>query len=666
MITTLEPDELAEVFAKLSSLECLQLGAVKTSWRFNPAPGALVELLDRHRERGFLPISAWVRRSAQHIAEAEYPPYALGASLAQVLSLLAEHAKDSPPLAAAAADLLGTLDKTKLAKTDDPKPAALELLRAMPDAAAPVIEAAAKRNVGWAKRLHGQLARLSGQAPRAPEAAEDSLPVELRGKPFPKAPDFWSPAALPQILLHEGEALPATSMDTLAWALSKKHVPTIEAAKAVCTPASLASFAWELFVMWDSAGSPSKHKWGMNALGHFGDDECARQLTPHIRRWPGESQHQRAVSGLDVLATIGSDTAMMCLNGIAQKVRYKGLQKKAREKMDEIAERRGLTKEQLEDRLVPDLGLEDDGSMELDFGPRSFRVGFDETLTPFVFDASGKKRANLPKPGLKDDAELANEAVARFKGMKKDVRTLAKIELARLEQSMGRRDWPAADFEAFLVHHPLMFHVVRRLVWGVVDETGKPTACFRVAEDRTYADIDDEPFELDESATVGLVHRLHMSDDETARWSESFRDYELAAPFPQLDREVYRLGEGDADERAIVRFDRREVETKQLVGLQSRGWRHGTPQDAGVYYCFGKPVRGDLHAWLWFETGIGIGGLDWSDPTQLLGKIEFCREEPWGWGNSSPGAVPVESIDEVTISELLRDVESLPEVVREA
>ncbi len=56
-----------------------------------------------------------------------------------------------------------------------------------------------------------------------------------------------------------------------------------------------------------------------------------------IKVWPGESQHQRAVLGLEILKTIGSDTALMQLNGIAQKVKFKGLKDMANTIMESIA-----------------------------------------------------------------------------------------------------------------------------------------------------------------------------------------------------------------------------------------------------------------------------------------------------------------------------------------
>ncbi len=74
---------------------------------------------------------------------------------------------------------------------------------------------------------------------------------------------------------------------------------------------------------------------------------------------------------------------------------------------------------ELEDRLAPDLGLDDNGSLLLDFGPRQFTVSFDETLKPFVRDASGSRLKDLPKPNKSDDESQANDAVNRYKLLKR-------------------------------------------------------------------------------------------------------------------------------------------------------------------------------------------------------------------------------------------------------
>ncbi|KJS51024.1 hypothetical protein VM98_39430, partial [Streptomyces rubellomurinus subsp. indigoferus] len=88
----------------------------------------------------------------------------------------------------------------------------------------------------------------------------------------------------------------------------------------------------------------------------------------------------------------------------------------------------------------------------------------------------------------RDDAELAPAERKRFAALKKDVRTVAGDQIRRLEDAMvSGRSWTAEEFAQLFVGHPLLWHLVRRLVW-LAEADGTATA-FRVAEDRTLADV---------------------------------------------------------------------------------------------------------------------------------------------------------------------------------
>ncbi len=79
-------------------------------------------------------------------------------------------------------------------------------------------------------------------------------------------------------------------------------------------------------------------------------------------------------------------------------------------------------------------------------------VSFDETLKPFVRDASGSRLKDLPKPNKSDDESQANNAVNRYKLLKKDARTVAAQQVARLESAMClRRRWSPENFQLFPV-----------------------------------------------------------------------------------------------------------------------------------------------------------------------------------------------------------------------
>ncbi|WP_224363167.1 WGR and DUF4132 domain-containing protein [Hyalangium versicolor] len=500
-------------------------------------------------------------------------------------------------------------------------------------------------------------------SPRVREAIAQVLafdPLQLFPQDRPTLPDFFSPVALSRPLLADRSArLPLSSIEALGTMLSfsslEEPYAGIEQVKAACEPSSLARFAWDLFEAWMVAGAPGKAGWAFQALGFFGDDECARKLAPLIRQWPGESAHARAVTGLDLLATIGTDVTLIYLNGIAEKVKFKGLQEKAREKIAQIAETRGLTRDELADRLVPDLGLDESGSLSLDFGERTFTVGFDEQLKPFVKDASGARLKDLPKPTKKDDAEKAHAAEELWKALKKDAKVAASTQVLRLELAMcARRRWSAEAFRQFFVEHPLLIHVVRRLVWGVYTEDGRLAATFRVAEDRTFADLHEDTWMLPEGAQVGLPHPLELDEKTAGAWGQIFADYQLLQPFPQLGRPT---SVPTAEERAgteLVRVKGLKVPTGKVLGLETRGWRRGPPQDAGVVGWMEKALGSDRMAVLELDPGLYTGMLSES-PEQTLGVVVMRDPDTWG----KEVRHPLGELDAILFSELVRDLEGL-------
>ncbi len=363
-----------------------------------------------------------------------------------------------------------------------------------------------------------------------------------------------------------------------------------------------------------------------------------------------------------MLARIGSDVALMHLNRIALKVKFRALQARASEKIEDIAEARGLTRDELEDRLAPDLGLDSDGSMQLDFGPRTFTVGFDEQLRPFVSDAQGSRLKDLPKPNKADDQTRARAAGERWSLLKKDARTSAGLQIGRLENAMGmRRRFRAADFVALFVRHPLMFHIVRRLVWAtfrVPAPSGAPTeaviATFRVAEDRTFASVDDDTWHLPEDGIVGLPHPLELGAGLAAAWSRVLADYELTQPFMQLGRSTFQLTEAEAEGTALHRLDGVTIAATKLLALAQRSWRRGSAQDGGTTAWLEKPLAGGRIAILHINPGFIFGAPN-ASPEQHVERLNVYNRASW-WASDE---LPLSELDPVEISELVRDLEGL-------
>ncbi|WP_439656630.1 DUF4132 domain-containing protein [Lentzea sp. HUAS TT2] len=493
------------------------------------------------------------------------------------------------------------------------------------------------------------------------EAAIDVVlavdPIDVLPAKLPAIGEWADTRLLPQVLLRDRKhALSAEAAAHLQMtaALSKpgEVYAGLPIAREALDPVSLAEFAWATFQAWEQAGAPSKEGWALTALGWFGDDEVVRKLSPLIRNWPGESQHARAVTGLDVLADIGTEVALSHLNGIAEKVSFKGLKTKAQEKVSQIAAELGLSRDQLSDRLVPRLGLDDAATLVIDYGPRRFTVGFDEQLKPFVLDPDGKRRKDLPKPGAKDDQEVAPLEHKRFMALKKDVRTIASDQIQRLERAMvDQRTWSAEEFLTVLAAHPLLWHLVRRLVW-ITDEG----MSFRLAEDRTLADDQDDEFTLPETATVRVAHAVDLRD-ASAAWGEVFADYEILQPFPQLGRPVYLIASPADVLPRLKKYCDTPYPIGKILGLTKKGWVRGTPQDAGVECWITRPFPdgGALVASL--EPGIAVGAMD-VFPEVGFSDVWFSPNGHGTW--SAPRDAPATyEIDPITLSELLSELESL-------
>lgn len=510
---------------------------------------------------------------------------------------------------------------------------------------------------------HAALAReVAAEYGPAMTAALDALlnldPLLALPTRMPALPEFVASVVSDPPLLRDGTPVPASAaghiLSMLAISKAEAVYPGIALVRKACNPASLARFADRLFEAWVDARFPPKENWAFAAVGLLGNDQSVRNLVPYIKRWPSENGSARAVAGLEVLSTIGSDLALLNLDILAAKARTPALRDKAREKIEAIAEARDLSREQLADRLVPRMGLDEDGAAMLDFGPRKFELRFDEALRPMVRDASGKRLKDLPKPLQSDDAALAADATVRFKQVKKDAKQIATQQLQRMEQAMvQQRRWSAAEFQSLFLGHPVMRHLAAGLAWAVFRED-EPAACFRVAEDWTLADAADTAFELPADAAVGIPHPVEIEPDTLRAMQSLFSDYEVIQPFKQLARETFTLTPEEAASDRLTRFADRTFVTASVLGLANRSWS-ATGADSGGWVSDLARQFGDLRANFIMVPGTIIGN-PLHEPKQRIPVVEL-RANRYGDGVPQPA---FGQLGPVQASEVLRDFELLP------
>ncbi len=506
---------------------------------------------------------------------------------------------------------------------------------------------------GLREHLQQAARAIGGAVPQALAEQLDADPLLRLPDRLPTLPKFFDPAKLHRPRLRVGgAALPDDAMRNLGLmlAISKPDEPYagIDPIREVCTDASLAAFACDVFQAWINADMPSASAWAFGALALLNDNSTAHRLGARALIWARDKKKQRALEALQMLADFGTDAALMQISNLATRAKPDAVRQRAAEHLDTVAEQRGLGRDELADRIVPMLGL--DQERMLDYGPRRFTIRLDETLKPFVVNGSGARLKDLPKPRLDDDAALAGAAELRWKQLKQDARSLARVQLARLEQAMvAQRRWALDDFRRFFITHPLLRELAARLAWGVFDERGRLLDACRIAEDGTLADAQDRAYVPPADAHFGIVHPLLWPPAIKHAFGIVFADYEVLQPFAQLDREVYALSAEDAARTSLDHFEGRDAATGAVIGLLDRGWSRGSSEDGGMICTVERPLGAGLMACLQLDPGMFVGALS-GEPRQQLGRLVAAVENK---------PVAFASADPVLLSETLRDIHRL-------
>ncbi|MCI8800009.1 MAG: DUF4132 domain-containing protein [Lachnospiraceae bacterium] len=354
----------------------------------------------------------------------------------------------------------------------------------------------------------------------------------------------------------------------------------------------LAIYVNELFDKWMEAGAESKKRWVLYAAAIHGGDEIVTKLHHQIQEWPQAARGAIASEAVQALALNPKPQALLIVDGISRKFKFKQIKAAAGKALDFAASQLGITTEELADRIVPDLGFDENMERCFDYGERKFTVTITTALEVEVFDESGKKLKNLPSPGKKDDEEKAKAAYEEFKQMKKQMKATVSSQKMRLEMALSTgRQWSVEAWKNLFVKNPVMHQFATGLIWGIYEDR-KLVSTFRYMEDGSFNTEDEDEFELpeggeDSSQYIGIVHPIELTEDTRKAWKEQLEDYEITQPIEQLDRTVYYRTKEEENEKSLERFGGCIVNDLSLGGkLQTLGWYRGSVQDAGGFYSY--------------------------------------------------------------------------------
>jgi hypothetical protein len=365
------------------------------------------------------------------------------------------------------------------------------------------------------------------------------------------------------------------------------------------------------------------------SLAAFADDGTVARLAPYAREWT-HADPRACIALVDVFAAIATEAATLELVAIADAARAPNL-------VEAVTEALGPRSD-----LVAYLGLDERGEATLDLGSRTVRVVLDESLVPHVVTAAGRRLPQVPRANKDDDPHLASVAAKRFNRLRREAKIVAKTGLRRLERDMvSARRFSLTELEMRFVHHPLLRHAARRLVWESF--VGPTALTFRVVDDGSYANDRDLPITLDADEQIGIAHPINLEEATLARWGTLFADYEILQPFEQLGRITF-IGDGNEAAEALKATQGATVEARALLGtLDAHGWVRPGGRRLTTSWC---EIRSGARALITYKPGIMLDQIR-KAPAQTLGAVTLT------------GTATLDTLTRIELSELVRTARTL-------
>ena len=405
-------------------------------------------------------------------------------------------------------------------------------------------------------------------------------------------------------------------------------------------------------------GSATSTKGLLAVVGACGGQRVVAPSERYLREWYG----MRASQGkalLAMLSWVDHPSATQLVLSVGSRFRTKAFQEEAVRLAAALADRKGWTLDELADRTIPTAGFVGDGVLPLPYGERVFTARLLPDLSVQLSDPDGKVVKALPQPRQSDDADLAKESKKTLSSARKELKGIARLQHDRLYEALCTgRGWTAADWQDHLASHPVIRHQVQRLVWVArPDATGEgEPVTFRLLEDATLTDVDDEPVELDREWRVELAHQTTLSAEAAAGWPEHLADYEVAPLFQQFGKQVYELPDDLRNKSAIVEFKGHVLEAFQLRGRALKlGWSRGPVEDAGWFHAYEKrfPSLG-----LVARLGFTGNGVPEENRTVALTELTFVQTHGDGQVQRS-STMMLRDVPTVLLSECRADLAAL-------
>lgn len=393
------------------------------------------------------------------------------------------------------------------------------------------------------------------------------------------------------------------------------YINDINVMRSELTKESLEEIARLNFEAWKNSGMSIKDKQKISAFIFLGDEKLQKEVVELIKELADNKAKLANLIAKEYLEE-GTVKKVIEIRSILANTKSKVFKRDTGLRVEICMNEHNITEEEIK---AEELKNADSLTEEtLDYGFNKYRVYVNESLKLELERQDGKVFKSLPKALKDDDEEKVALAKEKFKAIKKEYKNTVETAINNIKDAYKYVTmWNGKDWKEVFVNNPLYNKIGKKLLWNLY-RNGENIVRFTLTDE--ISDFDYNKVEILDDDKVAITHKLELSNEEVEKWQEVLKDNEINLLIPQLDVEVYDIGEG-------LEFEVEDLPIKDyyfIAKLKKLGWDYGTIGDGGSFYelCI-QDFDKRLYAEVKFDGSIFFVGGSYDRDASKISQIIF-------------------------------------------
>jgi hypothetical protein len=300
----------------------------------------------------------------------------------------------------------------------------------------------------------------------------------------------------------------------------------------------LGLFLFSAFISMDTqtalSGSAIKEKGMLGLIPALDGNTVLALLKPYMKK------HYLRRAQIEVMLLVISrfddDVIIQFLMATAQRYRTESIQEFALSLVENIAQKRGWSQQELAELTIPSAGLDKvDQATVFDYGQRQLSLTLTKDIKLQLSNEKQEVIKALPQPRLDDDKTELKETKKWFTACKKELKQTIEQQRNRLFEAMiSDQRWSMLDWQQRLYAHPVMNRLLQYVLWQFKGDDG--WISFHVDENGELTSLSGERLFARDDVQVRVLSANQISEEECSLWRAYLKKQKTKPLFEQLNQ----------------------------------------------------------------------------------------------------------------------------------